>query len=388
MADLYFDNAATSFPKPPEVVEQINHFLVNIGTNINRGLYDSSFSAANTVMETRELLCALFHYPEPANVVFTKNITESLNIVIKGLLHPGDHVLISSLEHNAVIRPLHSLMANGVTVSPVPCSKEGTLDLAALPKLYQPNTKAIIMTHASNVCGSILPLKEVGRFCREKKIFFIIDSAQTAGFLDLDFTELRADALTFTGHKGLLGPMGTGGLLINKQLATVLAPLIEGGTGSFSEHESQPQQLPDKFEAGTMNIPGIYGLNAAIKYLFQKGLKNIRERELFLTDYFLQGIKNIEGIKIIGSADTYNRTPIVSLDFPRQDSAEIAYRLAKDYHILTRCGLHCAPSAHKTLGTFPQGTVRFSFSHFNTKEEIEFTLKTLNKLLSAKNQLL
>ena len=381
MTDLYFDNAATSFPKPPEVVNHINHFLVNIGTNINRGLSDSSYSAANTVMETRELLCTLFHFPNPLNVVFTKNITESLNVIIKGLLHPGDHVLVSSQEHNAVMRPLHSLMAYGITVSSVPCTKEGTLDLTALPQLQQPNTKAVIMTHASNVSGSILPLREVGRFCREKKIFFIIDTAQTAGFLDLDFTELGADALTFTGHKGLLGPMGTGGFLINEQLAAILTPLIEGGTGSFSEYETQPQYLPDKFEGGTMNIPGIYGLNAALKYLLQHGIKNIRERELALTERFLQGLKNIEGIKIIGSADITNRTPLVSLDFLGQDNAEVAYRLTKDYHILTRCGLHCAPSAHKALGTFPQGTVRFSFSHFNTKEEIDYALQSINQLL-------
>lgn len=380
MDGIYFDNAATSFPKPPEVAEQIHHFLVNIGTNVNRGLYQSSFSAADTVLETRELLSNLFHYPHPHNVVFTKNVTESLNIIIKGLCKPGDHVLVSALEHNAIMRPLHSLLKKGVTIDQVPCSKKGCLETAAVKKLLHAKTKAVIMTHASNVCGTILPLQEIGHLCQEKKIPFIIDSAQTAGFLDLDFTELGAAALAFTGHKGLLGPMGIGGFVITEQLAQVLTPLIEGGTGSLSEQEIQPQYLPDKFEAGTLNIPGIYGLNAALKYLLQKKIKTIREIELSLTHLFLQKIKDIPGIEIIGSEEINNRIPLVSLNFPNRDNAEISHLLAKDFQIMTRCGLHCAPSAHKTLGTFPQGTVRFSFSHFNTKEEINYALDALNKI--------
>ncbi|MGI6588655.1 MAG: aminotransferase class V-fold PLP-dependent enzyme [Peptococcia bacterium] len=380
MNSIYFDNAATSFPKPPEVSEQIHHFLVNIGTNINRGLYDSSFSAANTVMETRELLGTLFHYPYPNNIVFTKNITESLNIIIKGLLQPGDHVLVSALEHNAVMRPLNSLRKKGILIEQIPCSKKGSIDINTVEKRLQTKTKAIIITHASNVCGTILPLQEIGRLCQEKNIFLIIDSAQTAGFLDLNFTELGASALAFTGHKGLLGPMGIGGFIINDQLAQTLPPLIEGGTGSFSEQEIQPEYLPDKFEAGTLNIPGIYGLNAALKYILKKSLKTIRKTELALTDFFLQNVKNIPDIKIIGSEDTKNRVPIVSLNFPYRDNAKIASLLAEDFQIMTRCGLHCAPSAHKALGTYPQGTVRFSFSHFNSKEEINYALFALQKI--------
>lgn len=380
MSEYYFDNAATSYPKPPEVVEQINHFLVNVGTNINRGLYDSAYSAAHTVMETRELLCSLFHFNNPSNVVFTKNITESLNVIMKGLLRPGDHVLVSSLEHNAVMRPLHSLLKKGISFTAVPCSPDGNLDLALMPKLVQANTKAVIMTHASNISGTILPLQEVGQFCHARNLNFIIDSAQTAGFWELDWQRLGTDALTFTGHKSLLGPMGTGGFLVSERLAAELTPLIEGGTGSLSEEVKQPPYLPDKFESGTMNIPGIYGLNAALKYLLRNGLQSIREKELSLTQRFVEGIKNIPGIKIIGPEPMVNRTPIVSLDFPGKDNADIAYRLAKDYHILTRCGMHCAPSAHKTLGTFPQGTIRFSFSHFNTQAEIDYALYTIAHL--------
>lgn len=381
MNDIYFDNAATSFPKAPEVAEQVYHYLVNIGMNINRGLYENSLAAAHTVLETRELLCTLFHHSNPTSVIFTKNVTESLNVLIKGLLRPGDHVIVSTLEHNAVMRPLNSLLHKNISISRAFCNQKGYLTIDSVKKLLRPETKAIIMTHASNICGTILPLAEVGRLCKEENIFFIIDSAQTAGFLDLDFSELRANALAFTGHKGLLGPQGIGGFLVDKQLAQTLTTLIEGGTGSLSEQEVQPHYLPDKFEAGTLNIPGIYGLNAALKYLLQKGIKTIRETELALTERFLQNIKNIKGIDLIGPADTTDRTAIISLDFPGRDNAEIAYRLAKDFNIMTRCGLHCAPSAHKTLGTFPQGTVRFSFSHFNTKEEIDFTINAIYKCL-------
>ena len=380
MKGIYFDNAATSFPKPPEVAEQIQHFLVNIGTNINRGLYDGSFSAAHTVMETRELLGTLFHYPHPQNIIFTKNITESLNLIIKGLLQAGDHVLVSALEHNAVMRPLSSLQKKGIIVEQIPCSPKGFLATTSVKKLLRSTTKAIIITHASNVCGTILPLTEIGQLCQEKNILFIIDSAQTAGFLDLNFTELNSSALTFTGHKGLLGPMGIGGLVINDQLAQILSPLIEGGTGSFSEQEIQPEHLPDKFEAGTLNIPGIYGLNAALKYILKKGINTIREREIALTNHFLQNIKNIPDIEIIGPQEAKNRVPIVSLNFPGRDNAKISSLLAEDFQIMTRCGLHCAPSAHKALGTYPQGTVRFSFSHFNTEEEINYTLQALQKI--------
>lgn len=378
MKDIYFDNAATSFPKPVEVAQQMYHFLVNIGTNVNRGLYDTSFSVAQTVMETRELLGAFFHFPQPENIIFTKNITESLNLVIKGLLQPGDHVLVSALEHNAVLRPLN--LIPGLCVEKIPYCPENVLSPATTKKMLRPSTKAIILTHASNVCGTILPLKEIGQICHEKGIFFIIDSAQTAGFLDLNFEELKADALAFTGHKGLLGPMGIGGLLLTDRLAQELTPLMAGGTGSFSEAERQPSHLPDKFEAGTLNIPGIYGLNAALKYLAEQGLAKIQAQEINLTNHFLQKIKNIANLKIIGTSKISQKVPLVSLDFPGKDNGQIATLLAENYKIKTRCGLHCAPSAHKALGTFPQGTVRFSFNQFNTQAEIDYTLKILEKI--------
>jgi len=381
MNGVYFDNAATSFPKAPRVAESVADFLLNNGSNINRGAYGSSYEAAQTVFETRELLCTLFNFKKPENVIFTSNITESLNLVIKGLFKENDHVLISSLEHNAVMRPLSSLAKQGVGFTRVPGTADGGIDANMIRDYIQPNTRAVIMTHASNVSGTILPLEDVGTICKDNNLLFIIDTAQTAGFLDIDFVNLHADILAFTGHKSLLGPQGTGGLLINDKTAELLEPLIEGGTGSASESEIQPLYLPDKFESGTPNIPGIFGLNAAVKYLLKKGIGSIRAEELYLTDLFIRGISGLPGVKIIGEETTKGRTALVSLDFIDYDNAQIADLLAKDFQILTRCGLHCAPSAHKTLGTFPHGTVRFSFSHFNTAREINYALNSINKCI-------
>ncbi|MDA8440777.1 MAG: aminotransferase class V-fold PLP-dependent enzyme [Peptococcaceae bacterium] len=379
MDGLYLDNAATSFPKAPGVADAVAGFLTNSGCNINRGLYTASFEAANIVYETRELLCSLFNFPKPENVIFTKNITESLNVILKGLLKPGDHVIISSMEHNAVMRPLASLAEKGVELSTVPCNNQGKLRTSDLNLQIKSNTKAVIMTHASNVSGTILPLEEVGKLCKEHNLFFIIDCAQTAGFLSLDFARLNADALAFTGHKGLLGPQGIGGFYLNDELATLVEPLIEGGTGSASESVLQPNYLPDRFEAGTLNLPGIYGLNASLKYIIAEGITTIRENELNLVNRFIQNVQTIPGVQLIGPDSKEDRTGIASLNFLNRDNAEVSYQLFKDFGIMTRCGLHCAPAAHHTLGTFPQGTIRFSFSHFNTIQDVDYVSNSLIK---------
>ena len=379
MDGLYLDNAATSFPKAPGVADAVAGFLTNSGCNINRGLYTASFEAANIVYETRELLCSLFNLPKPENVIFTKNITESLNVILKGLLKPGDHVIISSMEHNAVMRPLASLAEKGVELSTVPCNNQGKLRTSDLNLQIKSNTKAVIMTHASNVSGTILPLEEVGKLCKEHNLFFIIDCAQTAGFLSLDFARLNADALAFTGHKGLLGPQGIGGFYLNDELATLVEPLIEGGTGSASESVLQPNYLPDRFEAGTLNLPGIYGLNASLKYIIAEGITTIRENELNLVNRFIQNVQTIPGVQLIGPDSKEDRTGIASLNFLNRDNAEVSYQLFKDFGIMTRCGLHCAPAAHHTLGTFPQGTIRFSFSHFNTIQDVDYVSNSLIK---------
>lgn len=378
MKKVYLDNGATSFPKPRCVGESILNYIENLGTSINRGAYEASYMVADTVFETRELICEMFNFSQPENVIFTKNITESLNLLIKGLLREGDHVVVSSMEHNAVMRPLNSI---NTRISKAKCNEWGELDIDDFKSKLKEDTRAVIMTHASNVCGTILNLEEVGRICQERKIFFIVDTAQTAGFLDIDYKKLKADAVAFTGHKSLLGPQGIGGFIISDRLVEVIPSLIDGGTGSLSEEEVQPGYMPDKYEAGTPNIPGIFGLNASIKYLKDIGLENIREREYKLIKLFLDEIKKIEGIALVGRDTHKGRTGVISLDFKDCDNGEVAYKLSSDYGIMTRSGMHCAPSAHRTLGTFPRGTVRFSFSHFNTEEEILYTIECIKKIV-------
>ena len=380
MNSIYMDNAATSFPKAPEVGTIVKDYIENIGINVKRGTYGNAFSAGEVVFETREMLCQLFNFNNPDNVVFTMNITQSLNYLIKGILEPGNHCIVSSMEHNAVMRPLFQLCSYGVDFSRVQCDGFGRLDVASIKNHIRPNTKAIVMLHASNVCGTILPLYEVGKLCTENNLTFIIDSAQTAGVLDIDYKKINADAIAFTGHKGLLGPQGTGGFIISDKLAKSMETLICGGTGSDSKSEKQPEYMPDKYEPGTMNLPGIFGLNKSLKYIIKTGIKSIRDRELELTGQFLEGVTNMKDIRIVGLSGIKERTAVVSLDFTRKDNGEAAYLLDRDYGIMTRCGLHCSPSAHRTLETFPQGTVRFSFSHFNTFNEVKYALESIHQI--------
>lgn len=379
MKGLYLDNGATAFPKAPGVVESMSMYLTEIGCNVGRGAYDASYEAENIVFETRELLCQLFNTDQPENVIFTKNITESLNVILKGLLKDGDHVIVSSMEHNAVMRPLHSPLLNGVVVTEVTCSEEGVLNPEDLYAHIKPQTKAVVMLHASNLCGTVMPAEAIGRICKEKGLYFILDTAQTAGLLDIDFKKLNLDALAFTGHKGLLGPQGIGGFIVTDALANAMATLIEGGTGSKSESVYQPDYMPDKFESGTPNLPGIYGLNASLKYLQLKGIANIHAHEMKLTEAFLEGVAEMEHVRVIGKKDMADRMAVVSLDFPDEDNGLVAFKLDKEFGIKTRCGLHCAPNAHKTLGTFPKGTVRFSFGHANTMEEVKVALDAISK---------
>lgn len=383
MKYIYLDNGASSFPKAPGVAEAMADYILHTGVNVSRGAYSMSYLAENIIYEARELICQLFNFPKAENVVFTKSITESMNVLIKGLLKEGDHVIVSSMEHNAVMRPLNSM--KNIEFTRIQCNSVGQMDFEDFKRAIRSNTKAVIMSHASNVSGTILDLEKVGQICRNKGIYFIIDSAQTAGFLDMDFQALKADAIGFTGHKGLLGPQGIGGFLINDNLAKNTSSLIDGGTGSLSDEEVQPEYMPDKYEAGTLNIPGIYGLHRALKYLLAYGIKNIREEEISLLKVFLEGINNMDRrkVKIIGLEETIARTPVLSLDFPKYDNGLIGHELSKNYGIMTRTGMHCAPSAHKTLGTFPHGTVRFSLSHFNSLEELSYTLDAINKIIKA-----
>lgn len=384
MKKVYADNAATSYPKAPGVSDAVCNYIRYIGSNIGRGTYESSYSAGKTVYETRELLSELFNFKNPLNISFTMNITESLNMILKGFLKPGDHIIVTSMEHNAVMRPLSSLLNAGVKMDRANCSVNGTLNPADIEKLIKPETKMVVMTHASNVCGTILPALEVGKICKKNNLYFVLDTAQTAGILNIDFEKFNLSGLAFTGHKGLLGPQGVGGILLNTDFSNKISPLIEGGTGSMSESECQPDYMPDKFESGTLNIPGIYGLNASLKYIKGTGINNIYETEMNLTERFINGVLNIEGIKLAGLPHKEGRVAVVSLDFCKFDNSEVALKLDKDYGVMTRVGLHCAPSAHKTLKTFPKGTVRFSFSHFTTVDEIDYIISSINKIVKLR----
>ena len=394
MQQLYLDNASTSFPKPREVSDAVFQYMTGVGSNIGRGGYASAYAAEETVFAARQLLCDFFGGDDPKNVVFTKNITESLNVLLRGLLHAGDHVLVSAMEHNAVMRPLQLLgrevmpdepvPADMLTFSRIPCDKEGNLELEYLPKLIRPNTKAIIMTHASNVCGTLLPVAMVGAFCKEQGLFFILDSAQSAGLFPINMQELGVDALAFTGHKGLLGPQGIGGFILREHMVEQVAPLLVGGTGSLSHTERTPGFMPDKFEAGTLNLPGIAGLAAGVSWLKEQGLERIRAHELALTGQLLAGLATLEQqglLRIVGRRDCEQRTSVVSIAHTHQDIALVAYELAEKYGIATRVGLHCAPNAHKTLGTYPTGTLRFSLGWHNNEAEVATALAALKEVL-------
>lgn len=382
---IYFDQASTSFPKAPGVAKAMYAYLTSLGTNVNRGCYEDAYAAEETVFNTRKLLAQLFHFPLTKNVILTGNITQSLNMLLKGLLRPGDHVLVSSMEHNAVMRPLVQLSRDGISFDRIPCRRDGTMILEQAEAMIRPSTKAIITLHASNVCGTHMPLAELGDICRRHHLFFLADTAQTAGIFPLDMEQLQIDGLTFTGHKGLRGPQGTGGFLISGQLADQMEPLISGGTGSVSHTEEVPSFLPDRFEPGTPNLPGIFGLHAALKELTPLSMEQIRTKELSLTGYFLEKLMELDPsekhIRIIGRKDLSMRSAVVSIQTLDEDMASVAWHLDHDYHIMTRVGLHCAPNAHKTLGTYPAGTIRFSFGPQNTNNEIDFCIRALKEIL-------
>jgi cysteine desulfurase family protein len=380
LTKIYFDNACTTFPKPASVSAAVVHYMQSIGANISRGGYESAYTADEIVIETRELICELFNYPNCKNVIFTPNITTSLNMILKGFLHNGDHVLVSAMEHNAVMRPLIQLQTSGVEFDRIPCTEDGELLFEEVPRLLRPNTKAIVMTHASNVCGTLLPIQKVGSFCKEQGLAFIIDSAQTAGVIPIDMQAMGIDVLAFTGHKGLLGPQGIGGFITTEAMFPLINPLISGGTGSLSHTEEVPGFMPDRFEAGTMNLPGIFGLHAALRYLLETGIDKIREKELELTARFLKKLKSLPDIGIIGRPDITNRTAVVSIQTTKRDLAEISFELDNRYGVMTRVGLHCAPNAHKTLKTYPTGTLRFSFGHYNTNKEVDYSIEAIRRI--------
>ena len=381
MKYIYLDNASTTFPKAPNVANAMSDYLTNYGININRGSYALAYDVEDIIYTTRQRLNNVFNGHDPSHVTFTQNVTMSLNMVIKGLLKAGDHILVSSMEHNAVMRPLTQLLDKGITFDIISCDVTGSIQLESIETLIRPNTVAMIINHASNVCGTVQPIESIGPICKAHNLHFIVDAAQTAGVIPINVKACHIDALCFTGHKGLLGPQGIGGIILTKEIAQILTPLIAGGTGSFSHLETMPTHMPDAFEAGTLNLPGIIGLNEGLSYIESVGMKNIHNHELALTKTFLEGLRSITGINIIGKQDIQDRTAVVSITIDGMDPASIAYELESTYHIMTRVGLHCAPRAHQTLGTYPEGTVRFSFDYANTLEEVDMALSALHTIL-------
>jgi len=382
---VYLDNAATSWPKPPEVREAMVKFMEEAGGNPGRSGHLLSIEAARTIYEAREALSVLFHVKDPSRIIFTLNATESINLVLKGLLKPGDHVITSSMEHNSVMRPLRDLETRGIALSVIPCTREGRLDPGEVERRIRSNTKMIVLNHASNVTGTLLPIKEAGWIAKKHRLLFLVDAAQTAGAYPIYMEEDGADLLAFTGHKSLYGPQGTGGLVIGEWVnEKEIAPLKQGGTGSRSEFEEQPNFLPDRFESGTPNGVGIAGLLAGVRFVLAKGVDQIRQNENRLMDNLKGGLEQIPGLQLYGPESSTDRIATLSFNLSGISSSDVAFGLDREFGILCRSGLHCAPSAHRTIGTFPEGTIRFGLSLFNTEGEIEATVRAVSHIARKK----
>jgi len=385
MEAVYLDNAATSFPKPGATLEAMVRYQREIGGSPGRSGHRLSIDAGRIVHETREALARLFNVDDPLRIVFTKNATEALNIALIGLLKPGDHVITTGLEHNSVMRPLRFLASHGVELSVIPTSDRGELDPDDMSAAFRVNTRAVVMTHASNVTGTIMPLKEVGALTRDREnVVLCVDAAQTAGALPVDVAAMGVDLLAFTGHKSLFGPQGTGGLYIRKGLEHGIAPFMRGGTGSRSEFEEQPEFMPDKYECGTPNTIGLAGLGAGAAYILEKGVDAVRAKELTLTRRFLNRLQEFGGdVALYGPAEAEKRISLISFNLRDITPSDAALFLDEQWNIMCRPGLHCAPAAHRTIGTFPQGTVRFSFGFFNTEDHVDLAAEALRSLLQG-----
>jgi len=382
---IYFDNPATSWPKPPQVKEAMVKFMEEIGANPGRSGHALSIEAARIIYEAREALSVLFHVQDSSRIVFTLNATESINLALKGVLKYKDHVITSSMEHNSVMRPLRDLEKRGIALTVVPCFEDGTLDPREVEKQVQSTTKMIVLNHASNVTGTLLPIGEVGKIAREYNLLFLVDAAQTAGAYPIEVDKDRIDLLAFTGHKSLYGPQGTGGLVIGERInEKEMTPLKQGGTGSRSEFEEQPDFLPDRLESGTPNGVGIAGLLAGIQFVLGKGVEQIRQNESTLLEKLIMGLKKIPQVKLYGPERQEDRMATLSFNFTHLSPSDGASRLEKEFGILCRPGLHCAPAAHHTIGTFPEGTIRFGLSAFNTEEEIKTAIQAIFQISKEK----
>jgi len=384
---IYFDNAATSWPKPSGVAEAMVHFIEEIGANPGRAAHRQAVQSGRIVYDAREAVCELFHAPDPLRLVFGKNVTEALNLALQGLLRPGDHVITSSMEHNSVMRPLRALErqpeqgSGGVEVTVVQCSPQGELDPAGVRAAIRPNTRLVALNHASNVVGTLLPVAEVGAICRQHDLLLLVDAAQTGGAYPIDVQADQIDLLGFTGHKSLGGPMGTGGLIVGERVDEAqMQPLMRGGTGSRSEHEVQPDFLPDMCESGTPNVVGLAGLLVGVRWVLERGVEEIRAHELALTWALIDGLRSIPGVTVYGTLDPGRQVATVSFNVDGMVPSDVGLSLDDEYGIMCRVGLHCAPTAHKTIGTFPAGTVRIGLSAFSTAREVSLAVDAVGRL--------
>lgn len=377
---IYLDNAATSFPKPLEVAKAVYGYMVHNGATAGRGAYERAIEADQMVYEARKLVAGLFHFHDPKKVIFTSNVTEALNLAMSGMLKQGDHVITSSLEHNAVWRCLKTLEKDrGIRISTVNATKEGFTNPEDVAKAIQHNTALIIFTHASNVLGTLQPIREIGVIARQHKIPFLVDAAQTAGVYPIHMEEDHIDLLAFTGHKSLLGPMGTGGLIINWD--GQLQPLKYGGTGGDSAYEYQPEYYPNRLETGTLNVSGIVGLREALRFIQREGLYNIMNKEKKIIAYALNRLNEVQDIIIYGPKDPDRIVGVISFNLKNISGEDVAYRLDQEYGVMIRAGLHCAPTAHRLIGTEKEGTVRIGIGYFNRKSDIDSLVHALKEIV-------
>lgn len=377
----YFDNAATSYPKPERVYEVLTDIMKTKGANPGRGSHSMALEASRVIYATRCKLAELFNVEDPLRIAFTQNATHSLNMAIRGALKKGDHVVTTSLEHNSVLRPLYAMRDDyGVDLTIVEADREGRISPKDILGAVREDTKAVIVTHASNLTGTILEVEEIGAALRDRDILLIVDASQSAGYLDIDVKDMGIDILCFTGHKSLYGPPGTGGIYVREGID--LCPLMEGGSGSHSKLERHPHEMPDLLEYGTLNAPAIGALGAGVDFILERGLETIRSHEEELTAAFIQGIKDLPHIKVYGDLEAY-RTPVVTLNIEGADPSEVSQLLDEEYGIATRPGMHCAPLAHRSIGTYETGAVRFSFGYFNTIEDIHYAIGALKEIVSS-----
>lgn len=372
---IYLDNAATTYPKPEKVYDSIMDCMKNYCANPGRAGHKLAMRAAREIYDARENIAKLFNIDNPMNVIFTNNATDSLNLAIKGVVKSGDHIITTSMEHNSVIRPIKSLENHGVENTIVQCDKEGFLNIEDLKKAIRSNTKLIVTTHASNVVGTLIDIKAIGEVAKEHNLLYLVDASQTAGVYDINVSDINVDMIAAPGHKCLLGPQGTGILYIREGLNVNI--LKEGGTGSKSEDLFQPDLVPDKYEAGTHNTPGIVGLNEGVKFVLEKGIDNIRNHEEKLCEYMLNKLEEVPNIIVYGTKDSKKRAAVIAINIGNMDSGEITFLLDSQYQIATRSGIHCSPLAHQTLGTLEQGVVRFSLGYFNTESDIDEAIRAL-----------